>query len=153
MAAALTACLDDMADEAARRWGLTRRLREGLGSIPRVQLHGHPTQRVPHLACFSVDAVDAEILAMALDERGFRLSVGSNCSGAPGEPSPILEQMGIPNTASFRLGVGRETGSEDVEALIEVLPGLIQELRAVEEAAEAAMARFRPSPEDPSAPV
>jgi cysteine desulfurase len=93
--------------------------------------------------CFSVTDLDAEILAMALDDRGFRLAVGSNCSGATGEPSPVLEHMGVPATPSFRIGVGPSTLEADVDRLLETLPGLVEELRRVGAASEAAMARFR----------
>jgi len=145
MATALDAALEDMADQAARHWALTERLRTGISQrVPRARVHGHRTQRVPHLVCFSVDDLDAEILAMALDDRGFRLSVGSNCSGAAGEPSPVLEQMGVPGTPSFRVGVGRDTTEGAVDRFLETLPGLVDELRRVETATEAAMAKFRP---------
>lgn len=144
MSAALAASLEDMGDQAARQWALTDRLRRGIEErVPGARLHGHPTQRVPHLVCFSVPDLDAEILMMALDDRGFRLSVGSNCSGASGEPSPVLEQMGVPNTPGFRIGTGRETTEEDVERFLETLPGLVGELRRVEEVSTEAMTRFR----------
>ncbi|MFB3737648.1 MAG: cysteine desulfurase family protein [Candidatus Velamenicoccus archaeovorus] len=145
MAAALTTSLEDMGDQAAVQWALTGRLREGLGAVPGVRVHGHRTQRVPHLVCFSVDELDAEVLAMALDERGFRLSVGSNCSGAPSEASPVLAQLGLPNTPSFRLGVGRDTTPEQIDRFLSELPSLVEQLRRVEGAAAAAMARFRPT--------
>jgi cysteine desulfurase len=151
LAAALSSSLEDMGDQAAHQWALTGRLREGLETVPGVRVHGHRTQRVPHLVGFSVQDLDAEILAMALDERGFRLSVGSNCSGAPTEASPVLRHMGIPNAPSFRLGVGRDSTEEGVERFLEVLPTLVDQLRWVEGAAEAAMARFRPpEPDGPS---
>jgi hypothetical protein len=106
MAAALRAAMDDSGDQAARQWSLTDRLRRGLADIPGVDVHGHRTQRVPHLVCFSVPEVDAGVLTMALDDRGFRLAVGSNCSGSPDEPSSVLEHMGVPGRPSFRVGVG-----------------------------------------------
>jgi cysteine desulfurase len=143
MAAALDAARDELADQAARRWALTAALRSGIAGIPGVRVHGHPTQRVPHLACFSVDDLDAEILAMALDDRGFRLSVGSNCSGVSSEPSPVLEAIGLPRTPSFRIGVGAATSAEDVDRFTRMLPGLVDELRRIETASAEAMARYR----------
>jgi cysteine desulfurase len=86
--------------------------------------------------------LDAEILSMALDDRGFRIAAGSNCSGAAGDASPILEHLGYPGTTSFRVGVGPETTDEDVDRLLETLPSLVRELREVGTAAEAAMARY-----------
>ena len=143
MAAALTARLDDMADRAARQWAVTERIRSGIADrVPAARVYGHPTQRAPHLVAFSVDDLDAEILSMALDDRGFRIAAGSTCSGAPGEASPVLEHLGSPATASFRIGVGPETTDQDVDRLLDTLPALVRELRAVDSVAEAAMTRF-----------
>jgi len=143
LGAALAARLGDMADQAARHWAITDRIRRELSaSIPDARLYGHPTQRVPHLVCFSVPDLDAEILSMALDDRGFRIAAGSNCSGAAGDPSPVLEHLGAPGTTSFRIGVGAETTDEDVERLLATLPALVAELREVNTAAESAMARY-----------
>ncbi len=80
---------------------------------------------------------------MALDDRGFRLSVGSNCSGASNEPSPVLEAMGVPNMPGFRVGVGRDTTEEDIDRLLDALPGLVDELRRVEATSSEVMTRFR----------
>jgi cysteine desulfurase len=145
MAAAMEAALEDLGDQASAQWSLTTRLREGIEGIPGVRVHGHRTQRVPHLVCFSVEDLDPEILAMALDDRGFRLAVGSNCSGTSSEPSPVLDAMGVPATPSFRVGTGRSTTLEDVDRLLEALPQLVDDLRLVETQTEAAMAQFRPT--------
>jgi cysteine desulfurase len=123
-----------------------RRRRSGIAELVEgVRVYGHPTQRVPHLVCFSVPDLDAEILSMALDDRGFAIAAGSNCSGAAGEPSSVLEHMGAPSTTSFRIGVGPDTTEDDAERLLHTLPGLVSELRQVRSAADAAMARFRSS--------
>ncbi len=144
MAAALGARLEDMGDEAAREWALTDTLRAGIAErVEGARVHGHATQRVPHLVCFSVPDLDAEIMSMALDDRGFRIAAGSNCSGAAGEASSVLEHMGVASTVSFRVGVGPDTTEEDAERLLATLPSLVSELREVRSAADAAMARFR----------
>jgi cysteine desulfurase len=144
MAAALEARLEGMGDEAAREWTLTDTLRAGIAErVEGARVHGHLTQRVPHLVCFSVADLDAEIMSMALDDRGFRIAAGSNCSGAAGEASSVLEHMGVASTTSFRIGVGPDTTEDDAERLLATLPSLVSELREVRSAADAAMARFR----------
>jgi cysteine desulfurase len=144
MAAALTASLADMADRAARDWTLTGRLREQIaGTVPGARVHGHPTNRAPHLVCFSVEGLDPATLMMALDDRGIRLAAGSLCSGQPDDPSPVLEQIGFPNTSGFRVSLGPTTTDADVDALLQVLPGVVQELREVESISFEALARFR----------
>jgi cysteine desulfurase len=146
MAAALETRLERMSDEAARDWALTDTIRAGIAErVEGARVHGHATQRVPHLVCFSVPDLDAEIMSMALDDRGFRIAAGSNCSGAAGEASSVLEHMGVASTASFRIGVGPDTTQDDAERLLATLPGLVSELREVRSAADAAMARFRSS--------
>ncbi len=144
MSAALRACLDEIADQAARQWALTARIRERIASdVPGAAVHGHPTHRTPHLVCFSVEGLNPETLMMTLDDRGLRVGGGSLCSGQPADPSPVLEQIGFPNTPAFRIGVGSATTDEDIDLLLEVLPEVVTELRAVERASREALGRFQ----------
>lgn len=154
MAAALSAWREEMSQQAARQWVLSDRLRRGIEErLPRARTHGHPTQRAPHLVCFSVPDLDAEILAMALDERGFRLSVGSDCSGVASEPSPVLQRMGMPGTPSFRIGLGPQTTEDDVDRFLEALPALVADLGRIEAASSEAMAKLRPHGGTPTGPT
>ena len=145
MAAALDASIASMADEAARQWTLTGRLRERIATeIEGAAVHGHPTHRTPHLVCFSVDGLDPTTLMMALDDRGFRLGAGSLCSGQPGDTSPVLEQIGAEVPYGFRIGIGPQTTDDDVDRLLTTLPALVVELREIERTSADALARFRP---------
>ena len=145
MAAALSSSLAEMADHAARDWTLTASLRERIvAEVPGARVHGHPTHRAPHLICFSIAGLDPATLMMALDERGIRVGAGSLCSGQPGDPSPVLEQIGFPNTSGFRVGLGPTSSADDVERLLDVLPAMVDELREVETLSAQALSRFRP---------
>lgn len=146
MAAALQAALGELADEAARQWALTRRVRaEVQANVEGALLHGHPTQRAPHLACFSVPGTDPEALMMALDDRGYGVGIGSFSSGFPHDPSPVLEAMGMPGVFPVRIGVGRDTLDSDIDGLLAVLPGLVSELRKMEAASTDALSRLNGS--------
>jgi cysteine desulfurase len=141
MAAALAEAVSSLADEAAREWALTDRLRAGLAGLDGVLVHGHPTHRAPHLVCFTVEEADPETLLMALDERGFRVSCGCIERGIPGEASPVLEAMGWPHAVGFRVSVGPGTGTDDVERFLEATAELTRELRRIERASHRSLAR------------
>jgi cysteine desulfurase len=81
---------------------------------------------------------------MTLDSRGFRLAAGSMCSGQPADSSPVLEQIGLPGTSGFRVSLGSATTDQEVDAFLETLPSLVEELRQVEQVSADALARFRP---------
>jgi cysteine desulfurase len=145
MAAALRASLATMRDTAASQWTLTARIREGIAaSVPGATVHGHPTHRTPHLVCFSVDGLDAPTLMMALDDRGLHLAAGSLCSGQPGDASPVLERIGFPGVSSFRVGLGVGSTDAEVQAFLDVLPGVVERLRDVARRGGDALSRFRP---------
>jgi cysteine desulfurase len=144
MAAALQASRADTADEAGRLWSLTTRLRDRIASeVPGARVHGHPTQRTPHLVAWSVDGVDPEALLEALDERGFRLDAGSVATGLTDEPSPVLDAMGVQRTVAFRMGLGRGTTQQAVDRFVDELGPLVGRLARVQAASEQAFGRGR----------
>jgi cysteine desulfurase len=103
-----------------------------LEAIPEALLTGHPTQRLPNHASFIFDNVDGNILLMMLDVAGFACSSGSACKTGNPEPSEILLAMGIePRKAlgSLRITLGRSTSSPDVQALLQILPTIVEKNR------------------------
>jgi cysteine desulfurase len=148
MAAALSASKATLADSAAKRWSQTQLMRERIAAeVPGARVLGHPTHRVPHIVCFAVEGLDAGTLMMALDDRGFRLAAGSLCSGQPDDPSPVLEQIGLPNASSFRLGLAAGTSDQEIAIFLDELPGIVGELRQIDRSSSDALKRFR-SPQD-----
>jgi len=114
----------------ARRWTETI-VREATGRVPGVVQYGDPVDRVPQLVCLGIDGVEAEPILLALDQHGVAVHSGSSCSSEALEPSPVLEAMGADADRSLRVSVGWSTTDVDVGRLVEVLPGIVERLRAL----------------------
>jgi len=125
----------EMDKEAERLAGLRDKLIKGLvEKIDHVHLNGHPTRRLPNNVNVSVDFVEGESMLLNLDLEGICASTGSACSSATLEPSHVLLALGLsPEQAhgSLRFTLGRENSEEDMERVLEVLPGIVAKLRAM----------------------
>ncbi|MFQ5933013.1 MAG: cysteine desulfurase family protein [Dehalococcoidia bacterium] len=114
---------------------LRDRLIEGvLGRVGKSYLNGHPTQRLPNNANFCFDGVEGESILLGLDMEGIAASSGSACTSGSLEPSHVLSAMGVSAeraVGSLRLTVGRGNDDEDIDKVLDVLPGIIERLRAV----------------------
>jgi cysteine desulfurase len=118
--------------ETMRR--LRRRLIDQVLQIPGTRLNGHPEHSLPHIANFSFAAIEGESLVMKLDAAGIAASTGSACSSPNLEPSHVLVAIGVPLSmahGSLRISTGRETTDADIDRLLDVLPGVVEELRAM----------------------
>ncbi len=101
--------------------------------VPDVILTGHPTRRLPNSASFAFRGVEAEALLIALDLEGICVSTGSACTTGEAEPSFVLNAMGLPREwaiGSLRMTLGHLTQPEDISTVLQVLPGLVERLRA-----------------------
>ena len=125
----------EMCKEAERLTYLRDKLIEGLGEkIDHIRLNGHPRKRLPNNVNVSVDFVEGESILLNLDLEGICASTGSACSSSSLEPSHVLLALGLsPEQAhgSLRFTFGRENTEEDMERVLEVLPGIVAKLRAM----------------------
>ncbi len=114
---------------------LRDKLIEGLVErIDNIRLNGHPRKRLPNNVNVSVDFVEGESILLNLDLEGICASTGSACSSSSLEPSHVLLALGLsPEQAhgSLRFTFGRENTEEDMERVLEVLPGIVARLRAM----------------------
>ena len=129
-AAALQAVVTERDEVATRQHALVARLREGVTAIPDVDVVGDPDDRLPHLVTFSFLYVDGEALVHELERHGFGAASGSACTSSTFEPSHVLAAMGALTHGNARVSLHRDTGAEDVERLLAVLPGVVADLRA-----------------------
>ena len=111
---------------------LRDRLIKGLTGLPEVILNGHPTERLPGNVNVSILRVEGESLILSLDMAGIAVSSGSACTSGSLDPSHVLMAMGLDHQAahgSLRLTLGKYTSDDDIDYVLEVLPGIIQRLR------------------------
>ena len=122
---------------------LRDRLERGiLSKVPNTTVNGDPTSRIPNTTNVSFDRVEAESLLIALDLEGVAVSTGSACSSGTLEPSHVLRAMGFsPHRAqsSIRFSLGQGNTEEEVDKVIEVLPRVVEKLRALSGASRGTM--------------
>jgi cysteine desulfurase len=99
-----------------------------------VSLNGHPERRLSNTLNLSFEGVEGESLVMNLDLEGIAVSTGSACSEGNVEPSHVLLAMGLSKeqaVSSLRFSLGRFTEKEDIDRVLEVLPGIVQRIRGI----------------------
>lgn len=105
-----------------------------LKKISNSRLNGAGAPRAPHIANVSFINAEGEAIILNLDFLGIAVSSGSACTSKSLEPSHVLTAMGIaPEVAhgSIRFSLSRYTEGEEIDKVIEVLPGIIKKLRAM----------------------
>jgi len=103
-----------------------------LSAIPGVRRNGAAEPRLPNTANLSFEGVEAEGILLMLDQEGICASSGSACTTGSLEPSHVLRAMGVPGDrarGSLRFSLGRFSSAEEVDRLLQVLPGIIAKLR------------------------
>jgi len=103
-----------------------------LESIPDVRLNGHPTERLPGNVNISVRYIEGEALLLRLDLAGIAASSGSACTSGSLDPSHVLLAIGLPHEiahGSLRFSLSDTSTEADVDAVAEVLPGIVRTLR------------------------
>lgn len=129
--AAVRIAMAEMAEEARRIAALRDRLIEGLAALGG-HLNGHPRQRLPGIVSASFAGADSESLLLALDLEGIAASSGSACTSGSLEPSHVIAALGLPAdvaAGTLRFSLGRWTTADEIDRLLEVLPGILDSIR------------------------
>ncbi len=133
-ATALRLAQDELPEMTLRLRTLRDRLIEGILTIPRSRLTGHPTERLSNNASFCFEGIEGESILLKLDLLGIAVSTGSACTSGSVDPSHVLIAMGMPpewSHGSLRLTLGKANTEADVETVIAVLPEIIEKLRSL----------------------
>jgi cysteine desulfurase len=126
---------EEMETEGRRLSQLRDKLTKGvLGTIERSYLNGHPTKRLPNNANLRFSYIEGESLILGLDMLGIQVSSGSACTSKTLEPSHVLLAIGLAHEeahGSLVFTMGKQNSEEDVNYVLEVLPGVVKRLRAM----------------------
>jgi cysteine desulfurase len=135
MATALDLAYAEQGQRVAHVSRLRDRLRDGvLGAIEGARLTGHPVERMPNSASFTIAGADGESLLLNLDQEGIYASSGSACTSGTLEISHVLRALRLPDEearGSLRLTTGTRTSDADVDRLLAVLPEIVERVREV----------------------
>jgi cysteine desulfurase len=107
---------------------------EILTTIPDTHLNGKRDARVPNTTNIAFARLEAEAILLLLSEQNIAASAGAACSSGSLEPSHVLQAMHIePKIAhgAIRFSLSRYTTDREIDRALQVLPGVIERLRAV----------------------
>ncbi len=123
----------EMAPEEARLHEFRELLRKGIDErIDDALFNGHPTDSLANTLNVSFPGAEGEAILLYLDLAGIAVSTGSACASGSLDPSHVLLATGVDAErahGSIRISLGRENTLEEVEYLLEVLPGVISKIR------------------------
>ncbi len=109
-------------------------IKELIKKITDSYLDGHATKRLANNINIRFKYIEGESIMLMLDEKGIFVSTGSACASNTLAPSHVLKAIGLPHGeihGSIRISLGRFTTKAELEKLVEVLPKIIKDLRAI----------------------
>ncbi|MGA7147356.1 MAG: cysteine desulfurase family protein [Microbacterium sp.] len=120
--------------EAARLESLRTALVRGiLATVPEAELLGDPVRRLPGNVHVLFPGAAGETLLFLLDQAGVAVSTGSACQAGIPEPSHVVQAIGRTDAEArqvLRFSLGRTTTTDDIAAVLEVLPAAVARARA-----------------------
>jgi cysteine desulfurase len=120
-------------EENTRVRKLRDRLEAGLlATCASAHRNGDVTLRLPNTANISFEFIEGEGILLLLDENGIAASSGSACTSGSLEPSHVMMAMGVPYTlahSSTRFSLSRYTTDADIDAVLAVMPAIVERLR------------------------
>ena len=102
--------------------------------IDEIKLNGHRTKRLPGNVNFSIRYIEGESILMKLDLAGIAASSGSACTSGSLEASHVLLAMGLSAEVahgSLRLSLSKYNTEEEIDEVLNVLPEVVSDLRAM----------------------
>ncbi len=116
-----------------------KRLRDKLESnilkrIYNARINTGIADRVPNTTNIGFEYIEGELILLHLSDFGICASSGSACTSGSLEPSHVLRAMNVPFTAihgSIRWSLSRFTTEDEIDYVIEKLPGIIEKVTSI----------------------
>ncbi|MEL7509911.1 MAG: cysteine desulfurase NifS [Cyanobacteria bacterium J06554_1] len=105
-----------------------------LALIPDCDVNGGGTTRLPNTTNIGFKYIEGEAILFMLNQHGICASSGSACTSGSLDPSHVLTAMGLPYTilhGSIRFSLSRFTTEDDIQQVVNVMPGIVEKLRAI----------------------
>ncbi len=130
---AIDISVSDIEAEGARLTGLRNGLLDAIeAQIDGVRIIGNRTLRLPMNVHVCIEGIQGEALLLALDAAGICASAGSACAAGSTDPSHVLKALGIDRDlarGALRLTLGKSTGRDEIDYLVETLARAVRNLR------------------------
>ena len=134
LAAALKESVDNMEANTAKIIPMRDKLFAELSKIPHSKINGSLEHHVPGTVNMCFEGIEGESLLLLLDSKGICASSGSACTSGSLDPSHVLLAIGLPHEVahgSLRLSIGEYNTMEEIDHIIEVVPGIVEFLRSI----------------------
>ena len=134
LAKAMEIASRNIEERGARTKVLRDKLIDNILKIERTRLNGDREQRLPGNVNISIEGIEGESLLLSLDMYGICASSGSACTSGSLDPSHVLLAIGLCHEVahgSLRISLSDENTMEDVDRILEVLPGIVERLRSM----------------------
>lgn len=135
LGAAAELALLRLQEDAAHIAALRDRLERGvMQRISLCHISGDVDNRLVNTSNIAFCDVEGEAVLTHLDRAGIAASTGSACTAGSTEPSHVLRAMRVPDEAlhgAIRFSFSRENTVEEVDDVLETLPGIVAKLRDI----------------------
>ncbi len=131
---AITDMCQNIDENAKKVAALRDKLFEGAGKISHSRINGDKEKRLPGNFSMCFEGIEGESLLLMLDMQGVSASSGSACTSGSLDPSHVLLAIGLKHEVahgSLRLSLSENNTEEDVDYILEVLPPIVERLRAM----------------------
>ena len=107
---------------------------ELLRKVPDLVINGNPQNRLANTSNLSFRGIDAQALLLMFDQKGICSSIGSACLTGSLQSSHVLRAMKLDDErarGSVRFSLGRCNTEEQINSALEIIPPVIEKLRAL----------------------